>query len=145
MAALQGRVGVRSSYREVQAGQQNDSVIQRSAVILSPLLDDSLYPGVFSGDIGLSLHIHGGIVGLIKENRTRKTAPGGDTPKPVSPDECRSGNVLQSAMRDLRSELAMVASDFFGTITLNLQIDRGMCTMVLCTREQSHRLIDGAK
>lgn len=163
MSRLQGRVASRFGMapQQQQAEKPVDVAIRESAQILHPILARSLYPQRFTGSIAISVHVQDGRVYHIKEHEQSKIVPGAIVglgagrvgiasipPAAVStasgadasPDVDHTENILDSAMRDLRTQLTTaLVPNYYGIILLTLSLDSGMCTLVTCDRDRIYR------
>lgn len=137
MAGLQGRVNTTA-----QKPQPFESVAQDVAKILYPMLVESLYPRTFTGTIGLSIHFQDGAVCHIKQLDNDQTVPGS---RPMATKEGAKDwdldHVLQSAIRDLRVKLDTITPGYFGVVTLTMEIEAGICTLISWGRERVHRKV----
>jgi hypothetical protein len=121
------------------------------AAILHPLLVESLYPRTFTGNIALSVHFQDGNVCHIKALDSDEQEPGKLVSTFVSSKDAADGgagqvgNVLESAIRDLRVKMGTIAPGFFGVVCLTIEIEAGICSRVIWARERVHRKVTGGR
>jgi len=135
--------GSRESSSSPPRGIDLDGTAKHAAGLLYPLLLESLHPQQFSGDLGLSIHIQEGRIYHIREFITSKEQPGvvrgGLQGSQQTPPDDLGGNVLESAIASLRGQLSPISSDYFGVITLTIEVRHGICRMVQCGRERVYK------
>lgn len=130
--------GPRESSSSPPRGIDLDGTAKHAAGLLYPLLLESLHPQQFSGDLGLSIHIQEGRIYHIREFITSKEQPGVVKSQNSPPDDL-GGNVLESAIASLRGQLSPIGADYFGIITLTIEVRQGICRMVQCGRERVYK------
>lgn len=149
MGGLQGHVQRRATSAGYSAavaatplqsprGIDLDGTAKHAAGLLYPLLRESLHPQQFTGDLGLSIHIQEGRIYHIREFITSKEQPG-VVKSPQQPPDDLGGNVLESAIGSLRGQLSPIGADYFGIITLTIEVSRGICKLVTCGRERVYK------
>jgi hypothetical protein len=135
MAALQGRVGIRSGM-----GPAREEIVRDVSTILRPMLVASLFPCQFSGTLCLSIHFKDGIVCHIRQTDIDQITPGAKQDKPRAACDSKDiDSVLQSAMVDLRAKLTTIARGYFGIVTLTIDLDAGICRKVSWQQERIYR------
>jgi len=145
MGGLQGHVQRRAMNAGFSAaastsprGIDLDGTSKHAASLLYPLLRESLHPQQFTGDLGLSIHIQEGRIYHIREFITSKEQPGVVKSQQAAPEDL-GGNVLESAIASLRGQLSPIGADYFGIITLTIEVSRGICKLVQCGRERVYK------
>lgn len=116
-----------------------DGIARDVAMILRPILAESLYPQKFTGDVSLAVHFDDGNVRHIRAIDLGKKKPGEIPAAAVVVETNKSPDidyVLNSAIADLRNKISTIAAGFFGAVTLTIQIEYGICTLITLGSER---------